>query len=386
MCKTCANTCGPIIDISENLSPLISSFSASWSMGRSGKTLLLSHVAPHWGNESEIWMPTSKRGDGVSDFHKIHRKYRSTWKEPIPTFLLWIVELPMMKCDEKHQEKIQDITMQKSFGKNAGCCIHVLESPSMPSAGMCVCVQMRQLIEWATFQMPRKQTLKPNNQPTSNRNDSTSHQSKARFWTFTSSPPLAMGAKTNGASRFTAAFLSWSWLLTSYANYGSRMPNVATLPSDLMEIVIFLAPASLWSTDCTYVIPDSESLLHPTRRHWPIPCPYEKWHATTKTNCLLAWHHLVGYVFSLGCILAYDPHFYTALSKSTGNKKCRCVHCGPTNLPLVNVKKHHAKNPNNPLWLPCANNFPQDIKPGDPWRFPRRFRVSTCGVPSELQL
>ena len=140
MCKTCANTCGPIIDISENLSPLISSFSASWSMGRSGKTLLLSHVAPHWGNESEIWMPTSKRGDGVSDFHKIHRKYRSTWKEPIPTFLLWIVELPMMKCDEKHQEKIQDITMQKSFGKNAGCCIHVHESPSMPSAGMCVCV------------------------------------------------------------------------------------------------------------------------------------------------------------------------------------------------------------------------------------------------------
>lgn len=154
MWKTCANICGLLIDISQNLLPMISNFSASWSMGRSGKTLLLSHVAPHWGNESEIWMPTSKRGDGVSDFHKIHRKYRSTWKEPIPTFLFGIVELPPKQGGHDEmwwktwRKKSGYHHAKKDLGKNAGCCIHVHESPSsMPSAGMCVCVQMRQQIE-----------------------------------------------------------------------------------------------------------------------------------------------------------------------------------------------------------------------------------------------
>ena len=228
MCITCANICGLIIGISENLSPLISSFTASWSMGRSGKTLLLSHVAPHWGNESEIWMPTSKRGDGVSDFHKIHRKYRSTWKEPIPT-MFW------GKRTSTETRRTWWNHAQKIWGRMQAAAYMFMNRHQCPVQG-CVCGCTDAPTNRATFQMPRKQTLKPNNQPTSNRNDSTSHQSKARFWTFTSSPPLAMGSKTNGASRFTAAFLSWSWLLTSY---GSRMLNVATLPSDLMEIVIF---------------------------------------------------------------------------------------------------------------------------------------------------
>lgn len=127
---------------------------------------------------------------------------------------------------------------KKIWGRMQAAAYMFMNRHQCPVQG-CVCGCTDAPTNRATFQMPRKQTLKPNNQPTSNRNDSTSHQSKARFWTFTSSPPLAMGAKTNGASRFTAAFLSWSWLLTSYADYGSRMPNVATLPSDLMEIGIF---------------------------------------------------------------------------------------------------------------------------------------------------
>lgn len=115
----------------------------------------------------------------------------------------------MMKCDEKHQEKNQDTYYhaQKIWGRMQAAAYMFMNRHQCPVQG-CVCGCTDAPTNRATFQMPRKQTLKPNNQPTSNRNDSTSHQSKARFWTFTSSPPLAMGAKTNGASRFTAAFLS----------------------------------------------------------------------------------------------------------------------------------------------------------------------------------
>lgn len=280
-----------------------------------------------------------------------------TWKEPIPTFSLEIVELPpklrrtwwnVMKNIKKksgyhHAKKIWEecrlLHKCSWIAINAQCrdvCVCVTVCVTV-----CVCTEWLQIVGasskeklWcedaptnrATFRMPRKQTLKPNNQPTSN-NDSTSHQSKARFWTFISSPPLAMGAKTNGASRFTAAFLSWSWLLT-YAEYGFRMPNVATLASDLMEIGNFVALTSLWSPDCTYDY--TYVLCHPWFRITYSPhsatlprnrVPMEKWHAATQTNCLWGWHHVVGYVFSLRCILAYDPHFYTALSKSTGKRK-----------------------------------------------------------------
>lgn len=156
MCKTCANICGLIIDISENLSPLISSFSASWSMGRSGKTLLLSHVAPHWGNESEIWMPTSKRGDGAMEFrtsikytgntgrHEKNRSRQFFFGKELPPKQGGHDEM-WWKTSRKKSGYIS--SCKKDLGKNAGCCIHVRESPSMPSAGMCVCVQMRRLIE-----------------------------------------------------------------------------------------------------------------------------------------------------------------------------------------------------------------------------------------------
>lgn len=154
MCKTCANICGLIIGISENLSPLISSFTASWSMGRSGKTLLLSHVAPHWGNESEIWMPTSKRGDGVSDFHKIHRKYRSTWKEPIPT-MFWgkrtstETRRTWWNVMKNIKKKIRiHIIMHKRFGEECRL-LHTCSwiATNALCRDVCVGVQMRQLIE-----------------------------------------------------------------------------------------------------------------------------------------------------------------------------------------------------------------------------------------------